>query len=85
MQEIFSDFIIQTLQSDPEEPGVFLKARKPLDYAATGTLVHFADPLPTSEYEGKLVRRIGKTLEDGKVRYTLSRAAGNTGSSRPDG
>lgn len=29
MQNIFSDFEIQALQSDPEAPGVFLKAKRP--------------------------------------------------------
>lgn len=31
-QEIFSDFEILELESDPIDPGVFLKARKPEDY-----------------------------------------------------
>jgi SAM-dependent methyltransferase len=29
MQYIFSDFVIESLEKDPSEPGVFLKARKP--------------------------------------------------------
>jgi SAM-dependent methyltransferase len=32
IQDIFSDFEIKVLQNDPELPGVFLKAQKPLDY-----------------------------------------------------
>lgn len=32
MQAIFSDFEILILESDPSEPGVFLKARKPADF-----------------------------------------------------
>lgn len=32
MQEIFADFTITALQSDPREPGVFIKAVKPIDY-----------------------------------------------------
>jgi len=32
MCEIFSDFIITALQSDPREPGVFIKVVKPIDY-----------------------------------------------------
>lgn len=32
MQVIFSDFNIVVLQSDPKEPGVFIKAVKPLNY-----------------------------------------------------
>jgi hypothetical protein len=79
MKEIFSDFIIENLRSDPQEPGVFLKARKPLHYVAkdlsghllysmvTQTRVHSVDPPVQSEYEGKLVRREGETVEDGKV------------------
>jgi SAM-dependent methyltransferase len=79
MKEIFSDFIIGNLQSDPEEPGVFLTARKPLRYVArdlsgyllysmvAGKLVHSVEPPVPSEYEGKLVRREGNTPEDSKV------------------
>jgi len=32
MEKIFSDFEILVLEKDPLEPGVFLKARKPLNY-----------------------------------------------------
>lgn len=32
MQQIFADFIIISLQSDPKEPGVFMKVVKPMDY-----------------------------------------------------
>jgi SAM-dependent methyltransferase len=79
MREIFADFVIENLQSDPEEPGVFLKARKPLDYTAndlsgirlysmvTRTPEHSVDPPAAIVYEGKLVRREGDTPEDGKV------------------
>lgn len=79
MKEIFSDFMIEKLQPDPQEPGVFLKARKPLHYAGrdlsgyllysmvTLKLEHSVDPPAQSEYEGKLVRRGGETPEDAKV------------------
>lgn len=33
MQRIFSDFLIDSLESDPLFPGVFLKARKPYSFA----------------------------------------------------
>jgi len=79
MREIFSDFIIEKLQPDPQEPGVFLKARKPVDYAArdlsglllysmvTRSLEHSVDPPVASAWEGKLVRGEGNTPEDGRV------------------
>lgn len=79
MQQIFSDFHIQVLQPDLQEPGVFLKARKPLDYSpndlsglllysmVTHTHVHSVAGPCESKYEGKLVRREGDTPEDRKV------------------
>jgi SAM-dependent methyltransferase len=79
MRAIFSDFTIEVLESDPEEPGVFLKARKPPDYTAndlaghrlysmlTRSYVHSVEPPEKSKYEGKLIRRQGNTPEDGKV------------------
>ena len=79
MRQIFSDFTIETLESDPEEPGVFLKARKPANYVpndlsdyalysmVTNSLIHSVEKPEESDNEGKLVRRPGKSLEDGKV------------------
>jgi SAM-dependent methyltransferase len=80
MEAIFSDFEIENVESDPEEPGVFLKARKPRLYSAkdlsgyvlysmtTGTHVHSVEPIK-SQYEGKLIRREGNTPDDGKVYF----------------
>jgi SAM-dependent methyltransferase len=79
MKEIFSDFVIEKLQPDPLEPGIFLKARKPVSYTArdlsgyrlysmiAGTSIHSVDLPFESPYEGKLVRRAGDTPEDVKV------------------
>ena len=79
MRAIFSDFDIETLEPDPQEPGVFLKARKPAEHSpkdlsghclfsmVTGTYVHAVDPPAESKYEGKLVRRQGNSPEDSKV------------------
>jgi SAM-dependent methyltransferase len=79
MSDIFSDFVIENLRPDPQEPGVFLKARKPLHYVpadlsgillhsmVTGFPEHSVDPPAEIVYEGKLVRRAGNTPEDGKV------------------
>lgn len=79
MLEIFSDFTIESLEPDASEPGVFLKAHKPRDYSpknlsdyllysmVTGTHVHSVDGPAKPNYEGKLVRRLGNTPEDGKV------------------
>jgi hypothetical protein len=33
MQRIFADFQLRTLMSDPSEPGVFMKATRPIPYA----------------------------------------------------
>ena len=79
MEAIFSDFSIEVLETDPQEPGVFLKARKPAGCSAkdlseyvlysmvTGTYVHSVARAVESKYEGKLVRREGNTAEDDKV------------------
>jgi SAM-dependent methyltransferase len=32
MEKIFSDFTIEAIEKDTQEPGVFLKARKPMDF-----------------------------------------------------
>ena len=81
MQAIFSDFIIEALTSDPQEPGVFLKARKPLQYSpkdlsgyllysmVTESYTHAVENAMPSKYEGKLVRRDGASPEDQKVYY----------------
>jgi hypothetical protein len=79
MQEIFADFIIEILEPDPQEPGVFLKSRKPPNHQpadlsvyrlysmVTGTYVHSVEGRAASKYEGKLVRSEGHSPEDSKV------------------
>jgi SAM-dependent methyltransferase len=81
MREIFSDFEIEALEADPNEPGVFLKARKPVNYSPVdlsnyvlysmviGSEVHSVPGPAESKYEGKLVRREGSSPEDGKVYF----------------
>jgi hypothetical protein len=79
MVEIFSDFIIDVVAPDPEEPGVFLKARKPVDYVpndlsgyqlysmVTQNRARSVENPAETKIEGKLVRRSGASPEDGKV------------------
>jgi hypothetical protein len=81
MEEIFCDLEIEALEDDPEEPGVFLKARKPLIYSMNDTsgyllysmvaerrVLSLPDGLE-SKYEGKLVSRGENTTEGGKVYF----------------
>jgi hypothetical protein len=56
MRDLFGDLAIEALEEDPKEPGVFMKARKPLDYEKrtpelalysmiAGRRVHSVNPL----------------------------------------
>lgn len=83
MQTIFSDMAIERLQSDPEEPGVFLKARKPARFiprdlsgyelysVPLGRRAHAVDKPAAIRYEGKLVTIGGASREEQKIYVVL--------------
>jgi SAM-dependent methyltransferase len=86
MESIFSDMVIERLQSDPEEPGVFLKARKPAFFTPRdlseyelysvplGCRAHAIDKPAAIRYEGKLVTIGGASPEEQKVYVVLDGA-----------
>ena len=71
MQTLFSDFVIETIESDPLAPGVFMKARKPSIFVEND----MADYKLYSIIKGKRSQKITDADISGfRIRYALRRS-----------